>query len=185
MNAPRPALSRAVLAGPLLVIVGVACWVLFVLQSRSEQHAFNGGANPRDFVRVAAGRTYAIAIHGGVRRLTQLGLNPEQLRCTAAPRGGAPQVLRLTTETSDTKANNQIATFVAGVSGDVQVRCSGIGAVYVDNAEDSPFDWSGLWLVLASLTLVVGLPLMLSALRSTTRRADSADRPVREYDEVK
>jgi hypothetical protein len=185
VNAPRPAYPRAALAGPLLLLVGVACWALFAAQSRSEHHAYNSGTNPPEVVRVVAGQTYAIAIHGGVAREAQLGLDPAALRCTATQPGNAPGALRLTTENGDTKANDQIASFVSRISGDVQVRCDRIGAVYVDDAAGSSFDWSGLWLVLASIALVIGLPLTLSLVRGRRlRAADSADRPVREDDEV-
>lgn len=178
-------MSRATLAGPVLVLVGVVCWVLFVVQSRSQHLSFSSAASPPQSVRVVAGHTYSIAIHGGVRRLAELGIESSALHCTIAQTGQPPRALQLTAESSDSKANNQIATFVSAVSGDVQIRCTNIGAVYVDNAADASFDWSGLWLVLASLSLVIGLPLTLSLLRGTTRRApESAARPVREYDEV-
>ena len=180
-------MPRAALAGPLLVLIGLACWALYVQRSHSEPHAYSHGTNPPSHVRLVAGDTYQISIHGGVRREQQLGLDPAALQCTAARSGQVPGALRLAVvEQRDSKANDQIASFVSAISGAVQVQCTGIGAVYVDDAADAPFDWSGTWLVLASLALLIGLPLTLSVLRGTTRRgaADSADRPVGEYDQV-
>lgn len=165
MTAPRPTISRVALAGPLLVLVGLACWALYVKQSRSQPHAYSHGANPPSYVRLLAGQTYWISVRGGVARVAELGIDPTALHCTAARTGETPGAVQLVTETSDTKENDRIASFVSTVSGQVQIRCDGIGAVYVDNAADAPYDWSGFWLVLTSITLAVGLPLTLSFLR--------------------
>lgn len=182
VSVPRPT-PRAALAGPVLVLFGLACWALYVQRSHSEPHAYSRGANPPAYVQLAAGETYQISIHGGVRREAQLGLDPVALQCTAARPGQAPGALRLASvEQTGSKATDQIASFASTISGSVRIQCAGIGAVYVDDAENSPFDWSGVWLVLASLALLVGLPLTLSLLRDTTLR--SAEPAVDEYDQV-
>ena len=178
-------MPRASLAGPLLVLVGLGCWALFVQRSHSEAHAYSHGANPPTYVRLVAGQTYQISIHGGVRREADLGVDPATLQCTALRPGQAPGALRLQVEDSNTKANNQIASFVSAISGDVQIQCTGIGAVYVDDAANSPFDWSGVWLVLASLGLLIGVPLTVSLLRNTTAPGDESALPAAdEYDQV-
>jgi hypothetical protein len=174
MSAPRVAPPRALSVGTLLILVGLACWALYVNAANGERHSYARGGNPPTYARLESGRTYGIAIRGGVGREVQLGLNPQSVRCTAARPGEAPGALDVTAETSDTKMINQIASFVSDINGLVSVQCAGIGPVYVDNAADAPFDWSGVWLVLASLALVVGLPLALSGLRRPVRRVDPA-----------
>jgi hypothetical protein len=169
VSAPRPATPRALIAGTLLVLAGLGFWVLYVQRSGgAEQHSYDRAGRPPSYVRLLAGQTYSIAIHGGVNREIRLGLDPSALQCSAARPGQTPGALNLTNENKDTKAINQIASFVSGITGAVQVRCAGIGAVYVDDAEDAAYDWSGVWIVLASLALAAGLPLALSGLRGPT-----------------
>jgi hypothetical protein len=179
VSAPRPAPPRALIAGTLLVLAGLAFWALFVKQSGGvEQHAYNRAGHPPSYAGVVTGKTYNIAIHGGVDREVALGLDPAQLTCTAARPGQVPGALNLVAENKDSKATNQIASFVSAITGQVHVECKGIGTVYLENAVGASFDWSGVWLVLASLALAVGLPLGLSALRSpagSSAGASSAD----------
>jgi hypothetical protein len=150
------------------VIAGLASWALYVNQAGSERHSYSRGANPPTYVRLVAGNSYSIAIHGGVDREVQLGVDPSTLLCTAALPNQSPGALDVVTEQQDSKATDRIATFVSAISGSVQIQCNGIGAVYVDDAADAPFDVSGVWLVLASLALLIGLPLTLSGLRRPT-----------------
>ena len=162
------------IAGPLIVIVGLFFWALYVSGANSEHHSYAHGGNPPTYVQVESGTTYGIAIHGGVKREAELGLPAASLQCTVARRGEAPGPLEITAESGDTKATDRIGSFVSAISGSVRVQCSGIGPVYIDNAKDASFDWSGLWLILASLLLAIGLPLTLTGLRQAGRRVDPA-----------
>jgi hypothetical protein len=180
VSAPRPITPRLLAIGGAMVVAGLAMWALYVKQSRSESHAYSHDGRPPGYVRLVAGDTYSIAIHGGVAREAELGLDPAALQCTAAHPGEAPGALQLDAHDGNTKATNEIATFASDISGQVHIECAQIGAVYVDDASDAPFDWSGVWLVLTSLALVIGVPLTLSALRGTTVSAGFG----REHDEV-
>ena len=172
MTAPRPQLPPRLFAGAALVLIGLVSWALYSVAAGSENHSFRPNGAPPASVRLVEGHTYWIAIPGGVARLRASGVDPAHLSCTAAPPGQAPAALKVSPVVSagsdDTKFINRIGSFVAGRSGSVHVECQGIGVVYIDNAADSGFDWSGLWLVLAALALVVGLPLILSGLRRPT-----------------
>jgi hypothetical protein len=180
MSAPdvspaRPALPRALIAGPVVVIVALAVWALFVLQSNKETHSYNHGDNPPPAnVELKKGATYGVALHGGVAREVARGLVPGTLQCTATKQGQAPGPLQVNAEAQGTKATDRIGWFVAEFGGRVHVECAGIGTVFIDNAEDAGFDWSGVWLVLASVLLAIGLPLTLSGLRRAGRRVDPA-----------
>jgi hypothetical protein len=174
MSVPRSRLPRSLVAGPLLIILGLVCWALYVRQTNSEHHAYAHGGNPPTYVQIHAGKSYGIAIHGGVQREIRLGLAPGSVQCTAARRGQSPGPLDVTAETQDTKATDRIASFVSGINGVVHVECSGIGAVYLDDADDAAYDWSGFFLILASLALLTGLPLALSGLRTVFSRVDPA-----------
>ena len=77
----------------------------------------------------------------------------------------------------DVRATHAIATFTSPVSGNVHVDCAGWGAVYVDDAEDSGWDYAGLFLLLTTISLTAAVALGLSALyaRGTSLRAARYD----------
>jgi hypothetical protein len=152
-----------------LLVVGAGLWLGYRLLAGTEPHSYAQGAPPAA-VRIVAGHTYSLAIRGGVQAEQQLGIPPTALRCAvSAPRIGV-RPLTLRPEASDTKAINQIATFVAPVTGRVHLSCAGLTAVFVDDAADAPADRAGLALLLAVIALTLGVALALSALRSFRRR---------------
>jgi hypothetical protein len=165
VSAPRSSTNQRLLAGTVLVLLGLAAWALFALQNARERHSYAHGLVPPAYVELHAGKTYSLAIPGGVHGEENLGLDPAKLSCTAARPGQEPAGLSVTPEHSDTKAIQQIGSFTPGFSGSAHVECTGIGVVFVDDADNASFDWSGLWLIVASAALVVGLPLTLSGLR--------------------
>ncbi|HKC26558.1 MAG TPA: hypothetical protein VKB75_00975 [Jatrophihabitans sp.] len=172
MTDPRPRATRTLVVALLLVAAGLGFWALYVKQSGAGRQAYSRGGAPADYVQVVAGKTYGLAVPGGVSREAQLGVNPSALQCTASSPGRAPGALSIAAEKSDTKATDRIATFDSTITGRVHIECAGLGTVYVDNSADAPYDWSGVCLLLAVLTLVIGLPLLLSALRSLSAGAD-------------
>ena len=56
--------------------------------------------------------------------------------------------------------------------------------VFVDDADDAETDLSGLWLVLATAALVIGLPMMLSVLRRPARADPASAGSAGEDDEI-
>jgi hypothetical protein len=178
VSAPRPRTPLALIVGALLVVAGLGFWALYVQQTGNGGHSYNRGGSPASSVRLLSGETYWISIHGGVDREVELGLDPPALQCTAALDGQSPGALDIVAQTRDSKATNEIASFVSSISGSVHIECEGLDAVYIDDAEDAPFDSSGAWLILASLALVIGLPLTLSGLRRASGgAAELADGP--------
>lgn len=157
-------LPGLLVVGGLLVLAGLLSWALYALSAGHERHSYTHGGNPPTYVDLVAGRTYHLAISGGSRTEQEHGLDPAKLQCSATAAGGEPAALDVVAETN-TKAIDRIGSFTADRSGSFRVTCAGIGPVYVDDAEDAGFDWSGLWLVIASAALVVGLPLALAGLR--------------------
>jgi hypothetical protein len=157
----------------LLVLAGLAFWAMYAVQSGRERHAYAHGGAPAQYAHLVAGKTYWLAVPGGVTHLDKVGVQVSTLECTGAGAGQAPGPLEITPQAKDSKATDQIASFVAGTTADLHIECDRLGAVFVDGPGNG-FDWSGLWLVLASLLLVVGIPLTLSGRRmvpSEPRRA--------------
>jgi hypothetical protein len=165
-------MPRTLIAGAILVLAGLAFWALYALQAGQERHAYTHGGAPPTYVRLVSGHTYWLSIPGGTQSETEQGLDPSTLQCTAAAAGQAPGALPVAAQ-ANSKAIDQIASFTSAFTGMAHIECTGVGAVYVDDAADAPFDWSGTWLILATLALLVGVPLTLSALR---RGPDYAER---------
>ena len=170
--ASRPALPKALVAGIAVVLLGVVSWGLYAIAAGRENTPYHPNAAPPSSVRLVGGHTYWLAVPGGVRSVRDIGLVPSKLSCSTSENGengaaAAPLavVAVVAAGSDDTKFVDRIGSFAAPGSGRFHVECSGLGTVYVENAADAGFDWSGLWLVLASAALVVGLPLVLSGLR--------------------
>jgi hypothetical protein len=148
--------NRAVV-GVLLALGGVLLWVLSALASGHEARSDTSGGAPPEQVVLTAGRTYWISVKGGVDVVPN-GIS-SGLSCTLT-QAGAPQRLSVSPYT-DGKSITQIASFTSPVSGSAHVACTGLPAVYIDDADGS-FDLRMLLIVLAATALAVGLPLALS-----------------------
>lgn len=181
------AVNRPVLAAWTLVAVGLLLWAAARFESSREHHAYAGGGAAPVPAQVHLGATYRLSVPGGVRALKAVGVDAGTVACTATRTDGATYALRLARESADTKAEDVFASFVSPTTGRVEVTCTGLGAVYLDDADDAGFDVAGLLLVLAVVALAVGLPLLLSGLRGARggapRTARSADR-ARQHHEV-
>jgi hypothetical protein len=172
-------------AGMLLTLAGLAMWVLYRVQAGSEAHSFAPGALAPRTVHITQGRTYHLAIPGGVKAEVALDIDSSVLRCTIATRGRAADGLDVTAESTGSKATNQIASFLAPFTGDAHLACAGLPPVFVDDADDAKADVSGFWLVFATICLTIGVPMLLSVLRrgprgstvSTPRGAGSVRTP--------
>lgn len=164
--------------GVALVVLGAGLWLVFRLVAGTEPHAYADGPPP-EFVQLTDGHTYTLAIRGGVIAAQNLGVSPSTLRCNASSPQIGVRPLKVSAEASDTKAVNQIGTFTAPVTGRVRVSCAGLGTVFVDDASNASADHAGLALLLATIALTVGVPLTLSAVRSSaaTRRSRESTRP--------
>jgi hypothetical protein len=173
----RSGRPRALPAGVVLVVLGLAAWALYGFSAGRENTVQHPNGAPPATVRLVAGHQYWLGVPGGVGRLRAAGVDPTRLACFGAAAGRAPAGLADTpvvdANNPDTKFVDRIGSFYAARSGRFHVTCTGVGSLYVLNAADAGFEWSGLWLVLASGAMVVGFPLLLSGLR----RARPAARP--------
>ena len=164
-RSPRTALA----AGLVLVVVGLAAWALYGVSSGREHTVQHPNGNAPKWVQLRAGHQYWLAVPGGVDHLRAGGVDPTRLACFAAAPGQAAGGLAVSgvvdANNSDTKFVDRIGSFYAARSGRFHVTCSGAGTVYVVNAADAGFEWSGFWLIVASAALLVGFPLFLSGLR--------------------
>ncbi|HEU5267753.1 MAG TPA: hypothetical protein VFU35_13680 [Jatrophihabitans sp.] len=161
--------------GLLLVVAAGVLLVARYLTAHYERHSFVDGQPPPRYVSVQAGRTYWISVPGGVEYEKDLGQPPAALQCNATQRNGPQFTLDLAREGNDTKMVNAIASFRSPVTGRVHVTCVGLPDVYLDGTSSDP---SGVLLVVGTVLLTVGVPILLSGLRSATaQRAERAVRP--------
>lgn len=162
-------ISATLVVGLLLVVIGGVLLVARYLVAHYEHHSFTDGQPPPRYVSVRAGSTYWISVPGGVETEKQLGQPPSALQCNAQQQDGPLYTLDVNREGNDTKMVNAIGSFRSPVTGRVQVTCVGLNDVYLDDTSSDP---SGVLLVLGTATLVIGVPLLLSGLRTASRRAD-------------
>jgi hypothetical protein len=170
----------AVLIGAGLVLIG-----LYRISSGTEHHAYSTGPVPPASAHVTAANTYHLSVPGGVKALRKRGVDVKSAECEWSVNGSGSQALAATAEGESTKATNVVASFVAPYTGDIHVDCTGWGAMYIDDADNTPADMSGWFLVSAVIALTIGAGLGLSALRSATDPdAVSGRHTARDDDEI-
>ena len=154
---------RGVLA-VVLLLAAVLFGGLYRVADGMEKHSYNAGAVPPQTVELTSGRQYEISVPGGRKALAKRGISASAADCSLTQDGGASVPLTVTPISADVRPTNALATFVSPVSGRVHLDCGPWGAVYVDDADDSGWDFAGLFLVLTAICLTCGLALGLSAL---------------------
>ncbi|MGN6610038.1 MAG: hypothetical protein ACTHMS_23890 [Jatrophihabitans sp.] len=160
---------RAGVLGVALVLVGLLAWGVARVFAGMQPVAYAPNAVAPDTVHLTAGHTYELSWPGGVRALAAAGMPPSQLDCEWQSPGRTPQELSVQTVPSDTTLTDRVASFVAPRGGDLVVTCSGLGPVFVDDADDTVPDAADAFLVVASAALAVGGVACLAQLHRARR----------------
>jgi hypothetical protein len=182
-----PHVRRKGAVAVVLLVATVLFAGLYRFADGAEKHSYNAGAVPPSTVAVTEGHTYEISVPGGRKALTNRGVLVSGQPCTWTQGTGPAQVLKITVLSTDVRPTHALATFTAPVSGRIHIDCGQWGAVFVDDADDSGWDFAGLFLVLTAICLTLGVALGLSALYGRTRHDDEIERAVevgRGHDEV-
>jgi hypothetical protein len=161
--------------GPIavaLLLAGVLFAGLYRVADGIEKHSYNSGAVPPQTVQLTRGHQYEISVPGGRTALEKRGIPATVGQCTLTPNGGGPVPVMVTPIAQDVRPTNALATFASPVSGRVHLDCGVWGAVYVDDSDDSGWDYSGLFIVLTAILLTLGVALGLSALYARSARDD-------------
>jgi hypothetical protein len=167
---------RGVIAVVLLVTAALFGG-LYRVADGLEKHSYNSGAVPPDTVKLTQGRTYQISVPGGRKALAKRGISTSVAQCSVTLQSGVSQNLAVTPLSNDVRPTNALATFVSPVSGSVHLDCGPRGAVYVDDADNTGWDYAGLFLLLTVICLTLAVALGLSALYA--RHDDQVQRRVR------
>jgi len=180
-----PSTSRArvirAAAATALIIAGVLFGALYRIVSGTEHHAFAVGAVAPNTAHVTLDQTYTLSAPGGVTTLRARGVDVNTAQCEWSVGGSASQALAVAAVGESTKATNVVGTFVAPYTGDIHVDCLGWGPMFLDNADGTAGDKAGWLLLLATVTLTIGVALGMAALRSS---GVDSERAAREDDEI-
>jgi hypothetical protein len=168
---------RGVLAA-ILIAATVLLAGLYRVADGTERHSYNAGAIPPSTFELTSGHRYEISVPGGRDALHKRGVSESAAQCSwSQGSGSAGQVLKVTVLSTDVRPTHAIATFTAPAGGRVHIDCAGWGAVYVDDADDSGWDYAGLFLLLTTICATLGLALGMSAMyaRGSAQRASRYD----------
>lgn len=162
---PRASVARAAAATGLIVLA-LLLGALFRILSGTEHHAFASGAVAPDSTHVTIGETYTLSAPGGVKALQARGIDVTRAQCEWSVNGSASQALTVTAAGPGTKAVNVVGTFVAPYTGNLHVDCLGWGPMFLDDAKGTDPDYAGWLLLLATISLTLGVALGMASLRA-------------------
>lgn len=156
----------------LALLAGLGFGGLSQVADRLEKHSYNTGATPPSTVQLTRGHGYQLSVPGGRKALEKRGVSTSAAQCSFAEDNGASSTLTVDLISADVRPTNALARFTSPISARVHVDCGPWGAVYVDDADNSGWDYAGLFLVLAVCFLTMGVALGLSALYARGARDD-------------
>jgi hypothetical protein len=158
--------------GPIavaLIIATVLFAGLYRVANGVEKHSYNAGAVPPTTVELTSGHNYEISVPGGRKALINRGVAVTPAQCSWSNSAVTGQQVPVTVLSADVRPTHALATFTSPVSGRVHIDCAGWGAVYVDDSDNSGWDYAGLFLVLTTVCLTLAVAVGLSSMypRST------------------
>jgi len=164
----------------VLVIATMFFAGLYRVADGAEKHSYNSGAVPPSTVELTQGHSYEISVRGGRKALQQRGITTTAAECTWSEGNTRDQVLTVSVLSADVRPTHALATFEAPVGGRVHIECAGWNPVFVDDADNSGWDYAGLFLVLTAVCLTLAVAAGLSGLYTASLLGDSS----RDDDEI-
>lgn len=158
--APQAALVRLGL-GVLLVLLAGVVFACSRFVAAHQHHAYDRGSSPRASYAVTAGKVYQLSSATPTKKLINNG-TLATLACTWSADGQVDNQLPVTSTLNDERNRYQFALFAAPITGSVQVHCTDIPTVFVDDADDASPDWGGALLMLATVIGLIGGILAVS-----------------------
>jgi len=151
---------------------------LYRFADATEHHAYNANSTPPGVVTLTQGKKYQLSTKDGQPGLAARGEQIATANCLWQTGTTTQQPLGITGLGADSGAIHVVATFIAPASGPVQILCSGLGPVFIDDADDSTPDLALAFVVLASGLAAVGVSLGIWALYQGSTASRAADEPV-------
>jgi hypothetical protein len=144
------------LAGAVLLIVALVLFAASRVVAAGQRHAYDPGASPPASYAVTAGTSYQLSAARSVSELKKAGLLGN-LACFTTSATGEQTPLTLSSVADDDRNLHLFATFVAPATGSVQVSCTGIPGVFVDDADDAAPDRSAVLVLLSGAIGLLGV----------------------------
>ena len=161
--------------GVVLLLAAGLAWFGRAAANSTAAHAWTPDAPPRRTVQLSAGRDYTLSTPAGISALAdQQGVDQPKLRCSATPQSGSAVALKVTVGQVDRRIPHIVGQFRAPFSGPAAISCTGVGRVFVDDADDAAFDAAGLLVVLTVVALLVGATLTLSGIYHFARQPSAS-----------
>jgi hypothetical protein len=161
---PRVSAGTRLGTGIVLVLLALVCFGASRLAAHSQRHAYSRGATPPPTYRLNAGTVYQLSAAKGVEGLTKDGVISAGTKpsCFWSSNGGVENPVTVVSTKDDPRDLHVFETFKVPSSGEFHISCRGISDVFVDDAENSSHDLSGLLVLLSLLIGVVGFAATLS-----------------------
>lgn len=170
---PRTAITRLAI-GVMLMLAAAVLFAASRLVASGQLHSYDPGATPAASVQLTAGKQYQLSSPAGVSALQKAGLLTS-LACSWSTDGNLLNPLTITTTLTDDRDLRTFATFNAPSTGRLQIACTGIDKVFVDDSDSSGTDYSA---TLVLLTVAVGL---LGVILAVTGWYQLSERPAPAY----
>lgn len=158
-------------AGVALILFAVVLYAGSRWIAGRQSHAYDPGASPATTYPVTAGRTYELSSATSVKRLMDSGAL-STLACTWSADGQVANQLALTGTLADERNLHQFALFTAPITGSIQVKCTDVPSVFIDDADDTAPDWAATLIILTVLVAVTGAVLAVAGGYPLTEAAE-------------
>jgi hypothetical protein len=142
----------------VLLVLALVVFAGSRLLAAGQRHAYDPGASPPASYAVTAGTTYQLSAARSVAQLKAAGLLSD-LACYTTSVTGEQNPLALSTVADDDRNLHLFATFIAPVTGSIRVSCTGIPAVFLDDADDAVPDRSAVLVLLSGGIGLLGVIL--------------------------
>ncbi len=157
---PRGPMLRLA-AGVALLLLAVLLFAGFRLVAQGQRHSYDPDASPAKSYRLTAGRSYQLSSPIGLTALQSHGVLTS-LACSWSTDGQLQHPLELATAEADDRDMRTFATFAAPATGALQVSCTRIDKVFIDDADDAGRDHSALLVLLAIVAGFAGVSATVS-----------------------
>jgi len=178
----RDALVRLAV-GVVLMLLAVLIYGLSRFLASGQTHSYDAGASPPTTVRLIAGKQYQLSSPVGVATLRKRG-QLDALSCYWSTDGNLQNPLQVQQTSSDDRDLHIFATVIAPSSGRLQIGCTGIDRVFVDDAEGSGRDVSAAVVLLSVLVGTAGVPVAVSGWYRLPPLAHRSEEDPDDQDEV-
>ena len=148
--------AQQLAGGIVVLLLAVVLFAGSRVVASVQNHSYDTGATPAATYHLTVGKTYQLSSPTGDADLKSAGVL-DNLVCVTTNAAGVQTPLSSVATLDDERDLRMFATFQAADTGDFAVTCTGITQVFVDDADDSAFDWAALLVLLTVVAAVVGV----------------------------